>query len=140
MATLKSTPTPAELDAGKGILHPLLEHHFLIQYRSVRMSSEQLATLSRQTANFKMDFKNKHISFDIEQPRIGDMISDVEEFVSNPAGVTMNTVDGSYESALSRIQFTMLECVSHELVMDYAKTHVATHRITMKYKTMSTKE
>ena len=140
MATLTRTPTPADIDAGKGILRPLLEHHFIIQYRSACMSAEQLATLSKQTANFKMDFKNKHISFDIEQLWLGDMICDVQEFVSSPTGVTMNIVDGTYETAMSRIQFTFLECVSHELIMDYAKTHVATHRITMQYKSMSTKE
>jgi len=131
---------PAASDAPQGILQPLLEHRFIVQYRSKNMTPEQLHVLSKQTSNFKMDFKNKHISFEIEQAASGDMMSDIQEFVSHPMGVTMHTVDGSYGTSVSRTQFSMLECVSHELVMDYAKTQSAKHRITMKYLSITTKE
>ena len=138
MATLKSSPTPADVDAG--ILAPLLENRFVVQYRSKNMTSEQLHYLSKQTVNFKMDFKNKLISFEIEQAAFGDMITDVQEFISNPTGVTMNTVDGGYNKAVTRIQFAMLDCVSHELALDYANAGVAKHKITMQYQSMTTKE
>jgi hypothetical protein len=125
---------------GSGILQPLIENRFLVHYRAKNMSWEQLHLLTQQTVKFNIDLKNKHISFEIEQPITGDMIGDVQELVSNPAGITMHAMDGAFNS-ISRTQFTMLECVSHEFVMDYASGNkAARHKIVMKYLNITTKE
>ena len=123
-----------------GILHPLLEHRFQIHYRTKLQASDQMYSLTQQTTKFEIDFKNKHIKFEIHQPIAGNMMADVEDLVRNAQGITMYHLDGEGEP-IAKTNFTMLECVSHSMVMDYANANqVATHKIVMKYLTVNTKE
>lgn len=137
MAKLSTFGIPGQ---GAGILHPLIETRFQIHYRTKLQSADQLHSLTQQTTKFEIDLKNRLIKFEIEQPLTGDMMSDVQDLVEHVTGITMHHMDGCGES-FAKTSFTMLECVSHSFMMDYAGSNrVATHKIVMKYLTITTKE
>jgi len=129
-------------DLGKqhtGILHPMLTHRFMIQYSAKDLNHLQTECMTRQTTNFKTNFKKREISFDIEQPMLTDMIEAINTFVlSSGVRVTMCAMDGA-GGVISKTEFVG-QVVSHSFDLDYAITGAAKHSITVKYETLYVNE
>lgn len=131
----------ALIPIGNGILQPVLSHRFRVRYYGSSLDKEEGMAMTRQTVNFKMDFKAKTISFDIQQPAcIGRLIEVVAALVEDPGTITAEIMDGN-DGVLSRYEFNFLECISHALVLDYenrldSKSNPANHELVMKYRHM----
>lgn len=134
MAQLNEVGIPG---IGAGILHPLVSYQFQIRFG--RLPQEDGALLSKQAINARMNFKDKTISIDIQQPLVyGSMVQIVSDLVERPGTITVDAMDGNGNAASSYV-FDGLECASHNFDLDYAgKTRVATHQLVFKYRHLMT--
>lgn len=125
---------PSPKIAFPGILMPLLSHRFQVRYFGSSITPDQGKALTSQTVNFKMNFKTKTVSFEIEQPAVfGDLIEVVETLVRAPGTITVEVMDGG-DQVLSRFEFGSLECISHAFDLDYADgCKPVRHQLVMKY-------
>jgi hypothetical protein len=135
MATL----TPSKSKYSTGILRPLLANKFQVLYRSGSFNNKACAELTVQTVKIKTDFKNKQISFSIEQSLFGEVLELLHDLISYPGTVTIQAMDGD-GGVLSSIDFSQLKTISHEFELDYASpSRAATHEVVMEYNVMSIK-
>jgi hypothetical protein len=122
------------LKVGPGILMPMLQHRFQVRFKTFGFGETDLALLTASAVNVKMDFKNKTVRFDIQQPAaVGDMMVLIEELVAQPRAISVCAMDGG-DGVIHRVEFTSLECVSHAYDLDYSKgSAVAHHEMVMSY-------
>lgn len=115
---------------------PVLAHRFRLRFSGIGAPSDR-DVLTAQVVKVKMDFKSKHVEFEIQQPAmVGQMMEVVNELVAHPGTIAVEIMDGG-EGVSSRIEFTSLECISHEFALDYAKgTRAVNHKLVMKYRQM----
>lgn len=136
MSSLSNLGVPG---TGPGILCPLLANKFRVLYRSGNFSNVDHLELTAQTVRIKTDFKNKEISFSVEQPITGEVLELMQDLVQHPGCVTVQAMNGG-EGVLSSMDFSQLRTVSHDFTLDYAAPcSVATHEVVMKYSVMQIK-
>jgi hypothetical protein len=132
MAKLKSKSTLEKLTTG--ILMPMLQHRWMVEFGNTNLTREAKEAMTAQTANIKMDYIKKTISFDIQQPAVlTELACVVADFVSSGfSTIKVNAMDGA-DNVLGYWVFDNLKALSHHFDLDYSQPGIATHKIEMKY-------
>lgn len=136
MAKLETKPN---LNYGNlGILMPMMQHRWMIEFGNTNLTLEAKHAMSMQTINVKMDYIKKTISFDIQQPAVlTELACVIADFVvSGFSTIKVNAMDGA-DNVLGYWIFDSLKAISHHFDLDYAQPGVATHKIEMKYGRMT---
>jgi hypothetical protein len=129
---------PANL--GPGILIPDLAYRFLVRYpHNGRFTKEAGDVLTSSTTNCEIDYVNKTIAINIEQPASqGDLHDVITYLIDQPAALIVESIAGDGEANYA-ITFGSCRCIEHEYRLDYACDGAAVHKMVFKYQRVSTK-
>lgn len=120
---------------GAGILMPNIAHRFMLGFQ-FNISKETSDYLSRQTINCKMDYLNKTVTVDIEQPASIPDFHDILFDIINDSSTGRLVVQTEHYN-LSLIN---CRCINHQLDFDYAESAAVTHKLKFAFSGVNTKQ
>ena len=89
-----------------------------------------------QIVRITTDFKNKKISFSVEQSITGEVLELMLDLVLYPNLIVVQAMDGC-DNPISTIEYNGLETISHTFELDYASPNeCATHEVVMSFESM----
>lgn len=133
MATLSNFGVPG---TSPGILHPLLANRFRVLFNSRNFSQNDHRELTMQIVRITTDFKNKQLTFSVEQSITGEVLELMQDLVLYPGRIVVQAMDGN-EGVISAIEYSELKTISHEFKLDYASpSKCAMHEVIMSFDRM----
>jgi hypothetical protein len=122
---------------GQGILQPLLKYRFRVTFLSKNITQQEANGFSAQIVNVRSDFVKKTVSFDIQQPVLGPIgtssfIVALTQLTDRPERIRIDLLDGS-DNVEASFEYSGLKTIQHTFDLDYSKSGVATHEISMLY-------
>lgn len=112
-----------------GILMPNIAHRFMLEFR-FNNSKETSDYLSRQVVNCKMNYLNKIVTVDIEQPA---SIPDFHDVLFED--IAHSTITGTLVVQTTHYNLSLIgcRCIDHQLDFDYSDSAAVTHRLKFEF-------
>lgn len=120
----------APVNLGSGIFVPALSHRFRFVINPDRVNS---GLITHQTTSVKINMLDKTFAVKCEHPcpHSQEMLDVIESIANGTNVVEIQLLDGD-NNVLGNIK-CFAKLVSHDFVLDYASTGIATHTLTFSY-------